>query len=129
MRASVVAGMTLAVLALAGPVQAQRPYVQAPFAVAGDTILAVAVRTPLDTAWLGASLLTPIPDVQEPIIQAQDATLPEAFRGDTTLPCLEFECAEPGTRIGFAYCARCLGGRMRRYPPVSIRDRSSFRIR
>jgi hypothetical protein len=98
MRSSVVAGMTLAVLALAGPLHAQRPYVQAPFAVADDTILAVAVRSPLDTAWLGASLLTPIPDVQEPIIQAQDATLPEAFRGDTTLPCLEFECAEPGTR-------------------------------
>jgi hypothetical protein len=90
--------MALAFLALAGPAQAQGPYIQPPFPVADDTTSAVDLRAPLDTAWLGATLLTPIPEPAARTEGEPDGTRPTAFRGDTTLACLEFECAAPGTR-------------------------------
>ncbi|HEX5819027.1 MAG TPA: DUF3943 domain-containing protein [Gemmatimonadales bacterium] len=100
MRAPLLAGIALACLGLAGPAQAQGPFIHALFPVADDTTSAVDLRAPLDTAWLGATLLTPIPEPSALALASagSDTTRPSAFRGDTTLPCLEFECAEPGTR-------------------------------
>jgi len=101
MRAPLLTGMMASALALAGPVHAQGPRVDAPFASVEDTSWASIPRPRLDTTWLGASLLTPI-DAPAAVASAgttpaEDLSLP-AFGGDTTLPCLEYECAAPGTR-------------------------------
>jgi len=98
MRAFSISGIVLATLVLVAPVQAQGPYAAASFTSAEDTAAADGLRARLDTAWLGASLLTPIAAPPELWEQAPGTPRPPAFLGDTTLPCLEFECAPPGTR-------------------------------
>jgi len=98
MRAFSISGIVLATLVLVAPVQAQGPYAAASFTSAEDTAAADGLRARLDTAWLGASLLTPIAAPPELWEQAPGTPRSSAFQGDTTLPCLEFECAPPGTR-------------------------------
>jgi hypothetical protein len=87
-----------AALALADPAEAQGPRVNAFPSLDDTTATGVPgpLRAPLDTAWLSAGLLTPVPEVD---VAADEAGLPggpslpmAGFVGDTTLPCLEWEC-------------------------------------
>ena len=98
MRAFFLAGPLLAALALVAPVQAQGPSALAEYRSVEDTTALDGLRARLDTAWLGASLLTPIAAPPELWEQAPDTSPPEPFVGDTTLPCLEIECIPQANR-------------------------------